>query len=403
MSDFDFSRRDLLSKGARLAGAGLAANMLSCTAAGMKEVPLTVTPQQAPIKGLGENAPVRVGCIGVGSRGTGLLGCVLNVPNVTVKAICDVKRKNLERAVKMVEDKQGHTPDASGGDGDKRAYLKLLARDDIDAVVLATPCYLHGPMYLDCCKAKKNFYGEKPMTITRADADKLVAEVPKAGIVAQIGFQRRATKQYIEGIKLVHDGEIGDIIDAYAAWDNGGGPLRGWFGDHTLSGDWMLEQACHTWDVLNWVAGDLPLAAYGAGRRDIYIDAKEEPRRDVTDFYVAMIVYPKMFVRYSHSWGTPPDGRFGGVYERIIGTDGGAALEAGEFIPRVGDKPRKKVGEGEGDHTQLSINHFFECVRAGRVPNSSVGNGRDATLVGLLVRKAVYERRMVTMDEILKS
>lgn len=397
----DFSRRDVLQHGALLAGAGLFAGLPACTPGAIRRFDLTAEIAQAPIKGLGENAAVRVGLIGHGGRGGGLLGHALKCPGVKVTAICDMTPDHLAKGIERVKEAQGHTPDAYGDD--PYAYRTLLAREDIDAVIIAVPCDLHAPMYLDCAKAGKHFYGEKPAAITKTDADKLVAAVPKAGIVGQIGFQRRASVRYHEEIKLIKEGLIGDMLNGHAAWDNAWGPLRGWFGHMKRSGDWMLEQACHTWDVLNWVTGTLPVAAYGAGRADIYVDPEKEPDRDVTDFYVATVIYPNLNVRYSHSWGAPNDGRFIGVYERIVGTLGGADLETGDIIFREKDKPAQKIGEKEPNHTQASIDHFFDCVRKGQVPNSTVFNGRDATLVGLLIRTAVREERFVTMEEIMKS
>lgn len=400
MSELDFSRRDVLGQGAMLAGAALAAGMLTGCEAGGKAMSLTSAPEGKPIKALGEGKQIRVGFVGVGGRGSGLLKDTLDAPGVTVKAICDLNPDRLKKAVDSVKAKQGHQPDAYTGDD--HAYRKILERDDIDAVVLATPCYLHAPMYLDCAKAGKHFYGEKPAAISVAQANQLVAEVPKAGVVGYIGFQRRASKRYHECVKLIRDGELGDIIQTTAAWDNSGGPLIGWFSFRAKSGDWMLEQACHTWDVLNWVADKLPIAAYGAGRKDIYLD--KDPKRDVTDYYITTLLYPGMPVRYSHSWGCPGNDMFSGVYERVYGSKASMDMESGQvFYYRDKDKPVRKVQPDEGGHHRLSIHQFYDLVRKGQQAPSNVFTGRDASLVGLLVRKAVDERRVVTMEEILKG
>lgn len=400
MSENDVSRRDVLGQGALLAGAALAAGMLTGCEAGGKAMSLTSVSEGKSIRPLGAGAQVRVGFVGVGGRGSGLLKDTLDAKGVTVKAICDLNPDRLKNAVNLVKEKQGHQPDTYTGD--EKAYLKLLGRDDIDAVVLATPCYLHAPMYLDCAKAGKHFFGEKPAAITRAQADALVAEVPKAGVVGYIGFQRRASKRYHECVKLIRNGELGDVIQTTAAWDNAGGPLIGWFSFRAKSGDWMLEQACHTWDVLNWVAGKLPVAAYGAGRRDIYLD--RDPQRDVTDYYVATLLYPGMPVRYSQSWGCPANEMFSGVYERVYGTKAAMDMESGRiFYFREKDTPVRNIEPDEGGHHRMAIHQFYELVRKGEQAPSNVFNGRDATLVGLLVRKAVDERRVVTMDEILKG
>jgi predicted dehydrogenase len=207
---------------------------------------------------------------------------------------------------------------------------------------------------------------------------------------------------------MIHEGIVGDPIDGRAAWNNGWGPIglpseggRVWLGRRQRSGDWMLEQACHTWDVLNWISGALPEAASGEGRQDIFTDI--DPDRNVTDFYFALLRFPKKFlVDFQHSWFTPhkEGGRWSGVFERVAGKKGGIALDEGKIFPRD-DKGEVQDVPGEGkDTTPQSVNAFFECVRTGQKPPSGVENGRAATLTGLLVRKAVYERRWVNMNEI---
>ncbi len=343
---------------------------------------------------------VRCGFIGVGGRGTGLLKVAVTVPGVEVPAICDIKKEHLERALGIVE--KAHSKKPEGYSAGPTDYRNLLARDDLDAVVIAVPCDLHAPMYLDAITAGKHMYGEKPMCLTVEECRRIVAAEARGESIVQIGFQRRCNPRYQEAIKLVHEGEIGQPIDARAAWCNAWGPLKGWFSVRARSGDWMLEQACHTWDVLNWVAQGTPVRAFGMGRRDIYTDV--DPGRDVTDYYSATIEYPNgMTVSFLHSWFCPKDGAFTGVYERFAGLKGGVDLGAGKFVYKEKDKPARTIVPEDVDDTRLSVESFFECVRNGKKPLSGVRNGRDAVLVGLLVRKAVDARRIVTWDEVLRS
>lgn len=401
-SETNLSRRDVLGRGAALAGAALAAGVLGSRAAAEQgaALDLSAAREWKPARALGENATIRVGFVGVGGRGTGLLKDSMKDKGIAVKAICDLNAENLAKAVALVKEQQGHEPDTYTGDD--HAYRRILDRADIDAVVLATPCFWHGPMYLDCARAGKHFFGEKPAAITLADADALCREVPRAGIVHGIGYQRRSSKMYNESVKLVHEGELGDLIQAYAAWDNVNTPRIGWHSSRAKSGDWMLEQACHTWDVLNWVVGKLPIAACGYGRKGVY--EKQDPGRDVTDYFVASIEYPGMAVRYSHSWGIPNDPRFNGVYERLIGTKAALEMESGHVIYyRDKGKPVRKIPPDTMGHHEKAIRDFYNCVRKGEPFPSTVMNGRDATLVGLLVRQAVDEKRVVTMAEVLKG
>jgi len=382
MADHDVTRRDFLRLGV---AAGATAALGNLAAAQQKSAD-----------------QIRCGFIGVGGRGTALLDQTLGFDDVALLAICDIKPDRLSNAISMVQQRRGGKPHTYGEDGDKHAYRRLLARKDLDAVVLATPCNWHAPMYLDTISAGKHFYGEKPMCISVKEANDVVAaaeDAPK--LVAQIGFQRRADPSYIESIRLIQQGEIGELLEARVAWSNAWGPLRGWFSHRAESGDWVIEQACHTWDVMNWLTAATPLRAYAVARSDIY--NADEPGRDVNDYYSAIIEYPKKFtVSAVHTWISPDDANFSGVYERVVARQGGCELGDGRFIYRDKSKPARKVG-AEVNDTRESLRSFFDSVKQGKPPISGVHNGRDAVLVGLLIRKAYDVGRVVTWDEMLRS
>jgi predicted dehydrogenase len=107
---------------------------------------------------------VRVGFIGVGDRGTGLLRVMLQYPDVEIPAICDIKPANLKRAQAAVEKAHGKRPE--GYDKDGHDYRRLLARDDLDAVLIATPQELHAEMAIDAFKAGKFVGSEVPACTT---------------------------------------------------------------------------------------------------------------------------------------------------------------------------------------------------------------------------------------------
>jgi len=407
------SRRDFLAATAKVAAVASLASAAGCASADRGPV-LASTAGPSP-KPIDPNKPLRLGLVGVGGRGNRLLDAMLKQENICIKAVADVAdpktNKRVKGALKKIKEKLGKEPALYNGPMDYRD--KLLARDDIDAVVLAVPCHLHTPMYLDCFAAGKHFYGEKPLAITVNETEAMVAAQKKnPQVIGQIGFQRRATERYNKGIQMIRDGAFGDLYDGRGAWLISCGPLgmasKGqptWFGRRALSGDWMLEQACHTWDVFAWVADKLPLAASGMGRRDLCKDL--DPERDVTDFYFAHIEYPGGFmVDFEHNWFCPHNDNkklFTGVFERVTGPKGSIALEEGKCFWRDKDKEPTNVVEKTGDYfsdTDESIAAFVKTLRTNGKPVSGVENGRLATLTGLLVRKAVDERRWVTIKEI---
>ncbi len=349
---------------------------------------------------------IRVGFAAIGGRGRVLLGEVLKFDNVDVVAICDMNADNAKKAADLVEEKHKGRPGFKRPDvlvGDANKYKEVVKRDDIHAIVSAAPCFEHARIYLDCLAAGKHTYGEKPMCIAAKDCRDLIAAEAKSTAILQIGFQRRWNTRYTESVKLIQAGECGELYDGRAAWLNSWGPLvgSGWFGHTRESGDWMLEQACHSWDVLNWATGGIAQWAVGIGRKDIY--TKVQADRDVNDYYQAIIGWPgKLTVNFLHTWEAPPDGIFTGVFERVCGPKGGVDMGSGTFSFRRSDNNKKVVG-GDVNDTYEAFKAFFDCCKAGKQPSSGVLNGANATYVGLLVRKAVYEKRFVTMEEVMKK
>lgn len=355
------------------------------------------------------NQTIRIGLIGVGSRMRALIHRSVDLPNLEFVAMADPNKENTDKMAKMIAERVNQTPEVYHGEED---YRKILERDDIDAVMLATPCYLHAKMYVECFAAGKHFYGEKPMAITVNGADAVVeAQRKNPDVKCQIGFQRRANPYYQQAIQQVHDGALGELFDGRGAWLNAWGPLgkpgtpSEWFGRRAQSGDWMLEQACHTWDAFNWICNSPAIAATGIGRRDLFREM--DPDRDVTDFYFAHIEYPNgLVLDFEHSWICPhkDDGKFSGVFERAGGTKAGLSLGLyppdATFYYRDNEKEPTKLWTEPLDATAASTAAFFDALRHDKTPVSGVDNGRIATLVGLMVRKAVDEKRRVTMKEI---
>src|SRR3954451_10166470 len=101
----------------------------------------------------GDAKKIRLGVIGTGDRGTGLLQVALAFPGVEVPALCDINANNLKRAQNIVAKSRGKAPE--GYDKDDHDYRRLVARDDIDAVIIATPQELHVEQAIDSMKAGK--------------------------------------------------------------------------------------------------------------------------------------------------------------------------------------------------------------------------------------------------------
>jgi myo-inositol 2-dehydrogenase / D-chiro-inositol 1-dehydrogenase len=337
---------------------------------------------------------IAVGCIGVGGRGTALLNALVNVPGVAVRAVCDIDAGARERAAGIVTAKGQPAPTLFDD------WKKFLELKELDAVVSALPCDLHAACYLDVIAAGKDLYGEKPMCITIPDCDKVIAATRAGKRIVQIGFQRRADPRFIETMKQVHEGELGDLIEGRITWSNAWGPLGGWFGLRARSGDWMVEQACHNWDVMNWANRSLPVRAVGLGRDGLFKNT--QPERTVHDYYSAVVEYANgVIVNIIHSWVVP--NKFNDEYTRLIGTRGGIDFNSGTFSYRPELNKPDRVGhshQGNIDSTYLGLAAFAESVRSRKDPVATVENGKAAVLACLLVREAVYTKKVVEAKDV---
>ena len=390
MSTANVNRRQFLSTSAAAAGMAMASRELA-------------------LGQVSANDKIRIGLIGVGGRAQSHIRELTRLPGIEIPAICDIDATNITRSADRIEralEKRPKLYDAGPED-----YKNLLADKNIDAISSALPCDLHAQVYLDAIAAGKHVYGEKPMCLTVAEGNAIVAAQEKnPHLVVQIGFQWRASKRNMEMVKMIADGEIGEVFDIRGQRSGRrviGRPDEGariWLGRRARSGDWMLEQACHDWDLFCWCMGQtLPIQASAIGRRDLLKDM--DPDRDVTDFYKAVVEWPGPAVlSWLHNWQAPyrdSNREFTGGFRRIAGTKGGIDLGSGKVFPRTANGRVRQVEGERGDPTGASFAAFVDAVRNKKKPVSGVYNGRDAVLVGLLVRTAVDLKRTVTMKEIL--
>jgi myo-inositol 2-dehydrogenase/D-chiro-inositol 1-dehydrogenase len=195
-----------------------------------------------------------VGMIGTGNRGSSVLGSVVAQPGVAVKALCDLKPDRLDK---------GATIAARDKPTTLKDYHELLARKDIDAVFIETPCDLHVEMVIAALKAGKHVYCEKPAGITPESIRELVKVVHSSDRVFQIGQQMRSLVRLRRTIEAIHSGAAGEVI-MVKAWRHAGADLphdsssADWFFNASRSGDVIVEMSVHNLDVCNWTIGGHP-------------------------------------------------------------------------------------------------------------------------------------------------
>ena len=176
---------------------------------------------------LGADAPserIVLGFIGCGKQSTHLLRTFLNCPGTQVVANCDVDRLKLERNMKITQDHYA----GRGGSGDAgvkayKDFRELLARQDINAVVISTPDHWHGLNTIAAAKAGKDIYCEKPLGHNIVECKAMVAAVRRYDRVFQTGSMQRSDDKFRHACELVRNGYIGKVHKVIA---NIGGPPK---------------------------------------------------------------------------------------------------------------------------------------------------------------------------------
>jgi len=157
-------------------------------------------------------APVRLGVIGTGSRGTYLMTGALRLKEVAVTALCDTNAANLARAVEIARGARGAPPAAVGGG--PFAYRDLLARDDVDAVLVATPMPLHAPMSIEALRAGKHVLSEVAAATTLEECWDLVAAAEQSGRTYMLAENCCYWKPVLTIARMLRAGLFGDCTFA---------------------------------------------------------------------------------------------------------------------------------------------------------------------------------------------
>ncbi len=195
-------------------------------------------PQLVPARALGQGAAVTpgnrvtVGLIGRGGMGSGHLHRLAYDQNFQLVAVCDVDKSRREKGQTSVNDIYA----AAQGNGQYRGcaayndYRELLARDDIDAVLIATPDHWHSLQSIDAAKAGKDVYCEKPLSVTVREGRRLVEAVQRYGRVFQTGTQYRSIPAIRTVCQFIRDGRMGKVKSVFTNYQ----PLSMFFGGERM-------------------------------------------------------------------------------------------------------------------------------------------------------------------------
>lgn len=149
---------------------------------------------------------ITIGHIGVGEMGTGHVRGFVQHPDVQTIAICDVRRQHRERAKQIIDSKYGNSDCSLYSD-----FREIVARPDIDAIVMACPDFWHALVGLEAVRNRKDMYYEKPLSMSIAESQAIRDAVKRYGIVFQWGTQQRSDAGYRFACELVRNGRLGKL------------------------------------------------------------------------------------------------------------------------------------------------------------------------------------------------
>ncbi len=187
--------------------------------------------------GVAPSERIVLGAIGIGNRGSYVLGCFLEEPDVQFVAICDVKASRRQGVKKRADDKYGNRDCAM-----YRDLRELLARSDLDAVLIATGPNWHATASILAAKAGKDVYCEKPCTKNIAQSLALADTFRRTGRVFQAGTQRRSLPNFAFAVDLARRGKLGRLQTLYAH------PA----GLHTVSSGWRPPEPEPDKEQVDW-------------------------------------------------------------------------------------------------------------------------------------------------------
>ena len=348
------------------------------------------------------NDRITLGVIGCGTRGKNLLNnYFLRDDAFQVMAVCEVDSTRRALRKDVVDKKYGNSDCATYVD-----YQDLLSRDDIDAVVIATPDHWHANQIIHACKAGKDIYSEKPLTLTLHECKAVIEAVNKHGVVFQTGSQQRTEwgGSFRRACELVRNGKLGDVLTVNVGvgpspvwcdleteemedgldWDRWLGPApmrpyssvlspRGMHGHYPAwrkyreyAGGSLADMGAHHFDIAQWGLG---MDASGPIK-------VVPPENNESDFGASLV--------YANGTRLTHGGRSGTTF---IGSNGILHIDRG----RIASIPESilEAGLGEGDTPLRSESSnaadWRDCIRDRSLPlcNAEVG-ARSAAICHLM-------------------
>lgn len=393
------------------------------TGAALAAAGMTALPKgQAEAGKIGPNDRIRVGFIGIANRGGQLIRAFTEHDDVEVTALCDVNRETLESVHRQFDGKPFITGD----------YRELIARDDVDAVAIATPDHWHALQMIDACEAGKDVYVEKPLSITIHEGRKMVEAARRNDRVVQVGTHRRSSPLYQELSSISADKMVGKVTVSRAYrlsnmfpggigvqkptappevldWNMWLGPrperpyqeniapykFRWWHLYSSQMGNWGV----HYLDAIRWLTGEkAPSSVCAMGGQFAVLDDRTVPDTLEACFQFdsgRLAIFGQYEANGNPAFATDENYRQLGELE-LRGTQGTLYVSARAYQVRPerggqfeSSKPRMEPREGseEGSNHALTVMHarnFLDCMRTREKPSADIEIGHRSTSMSLM-------------------
>ena len=375
----------------------------------------------------GATAPsnrITMGFIGVGFQARGHLNAFVRNDDVKVLAVCDVDTTRRENARKIVEDWYSTDKIYKGCDT-YVDFRELVARKDIDAVLIGTPDHWHCATAIAAVKAGKDVYCEKPLTLTIAEAKRMIDSVRKHKRVLQTGSQQRSSQEFRIACEAVRNGRIGKVQQVYVSV---GGPSKPcdlpeetmepgldwemWLGQsparpynsvlsprgvHEFFPDWRSYREFSGGAMTDWGAHHFDIAQWGLGM-DESGPIEIIPPADPTTGQGVRYLYANG-VEMIHGGHKDPDGQDrGGVH--FVGEKGIVYVDRGQLKSWPENIVTDPLGATETPLYKSPGHHqdWIDCIRSRKRPIADVEIGARSVTVCHLGNLAYWHGRPLKWD-----
>jgi predicted dehydrogenase len=363
---------------------------------------------------------IKVGLIGCGGRGSGAADqSMRSAPNIKLYAMGDMFQDNLDHAKSNLSKKNSDKFDVTSD----RCFVgfdayKGVINSGVDLVLLATPPGFRPIHIAAVIEAGKHLFSEKPVAVDGPGIRMVLAaavEAKQKNLAVVAGTQRRHQAGYLESMKRVHAGDLGEITSARCYWNQGSlwmkprqaewsdmeWQLRNWLYFTWLSGDHICEQHIHNIDVINWAMQGHPVSAMGMGGRQV---RTSPDYGNIFDHFAIDYTYENGAHCMSMCRQIP--GCANSVSEDVVGTKG--ALHSNDQAKdwQISGENKWEYGRARAKKdTDPYLQEHIDLIaslRDGR-PLNELQRVAESTLTAIMGRMSAYTGKAVTWEQALES